>query len=186
MKRVPLILALLALLALRLDATPPRNLISGEFRLTDAVSGRTVERHGYDGRWRLVFFGFTHCGLVCPLGMRKLAAVLHGLGDDADALAPLFVTLDPERDTAAVLKEYTAAFDPRIRPLRGDRAATVAAMKGFRLEAERIDTGGGNYQFEHPAVIYLMDQDGAFLELFSTNTPAEELVRRVRAAMHGN
>jgi protein SCO1/2 len=188
MKPVRSLLAALALACLAAGARgaadgAPRSLISGDFQLQEAAGGRSVDRHSYDGRFRLVFFGFTRCGLVCPLSMKKLGAVLQGLGRDAGSVVPLFITLDPERDTPAVLKDYAAAFDPRIVPLWGVQKKVDAAMRGFRLEAERLDDGAGGYQFEHPAVLYLMDRQGAFVELFSTNTPADALVGRIRAAM---
>jgi protein SCO1/2 len=179
-KRAAAIL-LLALLAAAAGAAP---LVQGRFKLSDTRSGKTVDQNSYKGRLRLVFFGFTQCRVTCPVGLARMGEALRLLGKDAAHVAPIFITIDPSRDTAAVMKDYAAAFSADIIPLRGSPAAVAAAMRSFRLESQRVDEGGGSYQLEHPALIYLMDRDGAYLDALSSSGDAAALVRRVRQALN--
>jgi protein SCO1/2 len=165
-------------------AAPAAPLIQGKFKLTDVRSGRTVDQDSYKGRLRLVFFGFTHCRVTCPVGMARLGEALRLLGKDASHVATLFITIDPDRDTAAVMKDFASAFSPDIAPLRGSPRAVQAAMRSFRLESQRVDEGGGSYQLEHPALIFLMDRDGTYLDALPSSGDAATLVRRVRQALH--
>lgn len=177
-------LAALLLLALLAAAAPAAPLVQGKFKLSDVRSGRTVDQDSYQGRLRLVFFGFTHCRVTCPVGLARLGEALRLLGKDARHVAPLFITIDPDRDTAAVMKDYAANFHADIIPLRGAPKAVQAAMRSFRLESQRVDEGGGGYQLEHPALIYLMDRDGGYLDALPSSGDAAALVRRVRQALH--
>lgn len=161
-------------------------LISGRFQLTDVVSAKAVDQSSYDGQYRLVFFGFTHCPLTCPLGMDKMGKVLAALGAQAAELQPLFITVDPERDSADVIRDYVQAFDPRIKGLRGSRSQTDAALKAFRMEVERIETAPGEYQYEHPGLFYLMDRDGDYLGTYSSNEKAADLVVQLKKALRGH
>jgi protein SCO1/2 len=172
---------LLCLLAANALGAP---LIQGRFQLKDARDGHAVTQASYQGRLRLVFFGFTHCRVTCPVGLARLGEALRLLGKDADHVAALFISIDPARDTAAVMKDYAAAFHPDIVPLTGSPKAVAAAMRGFRLESQRVDEGGGSYQLEHPALIYLMDEGGAYLDVLPSGGDAAALVRRVRQALH--
>lgn len=173
-------LACLTTLPLAASKAP---LISGTFQLTDVVSGKTVNQQTYDGDYRLVFFGFTHCALTCPLGLHKMGKVLEKLDHHGKHLQPLFITLDPERDTAEVIHEYVQAFDPRIKGLRGTRAQTNAALKAFRMEVDRIETAPGEYQYEHPGLFYLMDRQGGYLGTYSSNAKTTELVAQLKAVL---
>lgn len=158
----------------------------GDFRLRDAASGKAVDRHSFDGKFRLVFFGFTHCALTCPLGLRTLHLTLEALGPAAKDVQPLFISIDPERDHPALMRDYARGFDARIRPLRGSRKQTDAAMKAFRLEAEKIRAGSPEgYQMEHPAVFYWMDRKGAFIASYSSAEKPEGLAKSLVATMKG-
>jgi protein SCO1/2 len=171
----------LALLAANAAAVP---LIQGRFKLKDARDGRTVSQASYQGRLRLVFFGFTHCKVTCPVGLARLGEALRLLGKDADHVTALFISIDPARDSAAVMKDYAAAFHPDIVPLSGSPQAVAAAMRSFRLESQRVEEGGGAYQLEHPALVFLMDRDGSYLDALPSSGDAAALVRRVRQALH--
>lgn len=129
-----------------------------DFRLTDHT-GQTRTLADYRGKVVMLFFGYTFCPDVCPTTMGEAAAALKLLGDDAARVQVLFVTLDPERDTQELLSKYVPGFDPRFVGLRGDRAATDAAVKEFRLFASKVGEGP-NYTLDHTAGSYLYDTSG--------------------------
>lgn len=129
-----------------------------DFKLTDHT-GQTRTLADYRGKVVMLFFGYTFCPDVCPTTMGEAAAALKLLGDDAARVQVLFVTLDPERDTQELLSKYVPGFDPRFVGLRGDRAATDAAVKEFRLFASKVGEGP-NYTLDHTAGSYLYDTSG--------------------------
>ncbi len=186
MRAFALRLGLLAALAARswgASSTPP---IEGRFDLRDASSGARVTQESYQGRYRLVFFGYTHCPLTCPLGLHTLSRVLSDLGPDAKSVAALFITIDPARDKADVVRRYLAGFDPRITGLVGGPAAIAKAMRSFRLEAERVPGSGGDV-FEHPAIIYVMDRRGHYVDVLPSAGDPATLAARLRIILkaHG-
>jgi protein SCO1/2 len=169
------------LLAGGLTASP---LVKGGFKLQDARDGKAVTQASYAGRVQFVFFGFTHCRLTCPTGLHRMAQALELLGAEADGLAPLFITTDPARDSPALMKEYAAAFSPRIIPLVGSERAVQAAMKAFRLEAEKVEVvSEDEYQMDHPAIFFVMDRQGRFIETLPSRAAPEELAARLRSAL---
>jgi protein SCO1 len=133
--------------------------VGGPFHLVDQ-DGRPVSDEDMKGRPFLVFFGFTHCPDICPTTLFDMSQMLHALGPDADRIGALFITVDPERDTPAVLKDYLANFDPHLRALTGDPAAVNAALKAYRVYATKVPLEGGDYTMDHTAVVYLMDRNG--------------------------
>jgi protein SCO1/2 len=148
--------------------------VGGPFHLEDQ-NGKTVSDADMKGHPFLVFFGFTHCPDICPTTLFDLSQLMHALGPDADRTGALFITVDPERDTPAVLKDYLSNFDPHLRGLTGDRASIDAAIKAYRVYAKKIPLENGDYTMDHTAVVYLMDKDGHFVEPFSTQrTPEAE------------
>jgi len=140
--------------------------VGGPFHLEDQ-NGRPVSDQDMRGRPFLVFFGFTHCPDVCPTTLFDISEVLKQLGKDADRTCALFITVDPERDTPAVLKEYLSNFDPHLRGLTGDVPAVEAALKAYRVYAKKVPVDGGDYTMDHTAVVYLMDKDGRFVAPFN-------------------
>lgn len=135
-----------------------------DFKLTDHT-GQTRTLADYRGKAVMLFFGYTFCPDVCPTTMGEAAAALKLMGDDAARVQVLFVTLDPERDTQELLSKYVPGFDPRFVGLRGDRVATDAAVKEFRLFASKVGEGP-NYTLDHTAGSYLYDTNGR-VRLFS-------------------
>ena len=133
--------------------------VGGPFHLVDQ-DGKAVSDEDMKGRPFLVFFGFTHCPDVCPTTLFDVSQMLHALGPDAGRIGALFITVDPERDTPAVLKDYLANFDPHLRALTGDPAAVNAALKAYRVYATKVPLEGGDYTMDHTAVVYLMDRNG--------------------------
>jgi protein SCO1 len=146
--------------------------IGGPFHLEDE-NGKPFTDQDMKGRPYLVFFGFTHCPDICPTTLFDISQILRKLGPDADRAGALFITVDPERDTPAVLKDYLSNFDPHLRGLTGDPAAVAAALKAYRVYAKKVPTDGGDYTMDHTAVVYLMDKDGRFVAPFNLKqTPA--------------
>jgi protein SCO1/2 len=148
--------------------------VGGPFHLEDQ-NGKVVSDADMKGKPFLVFFGFTHCPDICPTTLFDISQVMKALGPDADRTGALFITVDPERDTAAVLKDYLSSFDPHLRGLTGDRPSIDAAMKAYRVYAKKIPLENGDYTMDHSAVVYLMDKDGNFVAPFSVSrTPEAE------------
>jgi cytochrome oxidase Cu insertion factor (SCO1/SenC/PrrC family) len=160
--------------------------ITSEFSLVDDT-GQAVTEKDFAGKWQLVFFGFTYCPDVCPTTLATVSAVLEELGDDADQVAPLFVTVDPERDTPAVLADYLANFDERIVGLTGSPEQIKAAAKAFRVYYAKVkqDDLPGGYTMDHSAFLYLMDPEGAYATHFSHQTDVAEMANAIRDFVHG-
>jgi protein SCO1/2 len=156
--------------------------IGGAFRLTDQ-NGNTITDADLKGRPFLVFFGYTHCPDVCPTTLFDVSEVMRALGKDADRAGALFVSVDPERDTPAVLKDYLSSFDPHLRGATGDRAAVDAAEKAFRVYAKKVPTQSGDYSMDHTALVYLMDKRGRFVAPFSLKRKPEEAAADLRRYM---
>ncbi len=113
--------------------------IGGPFRLTDQ-NGKTITDQDLKGRPFLVFFGFTHCPEVCPTALFDISEIMTKLGPDAEKMNALFVTVDPERDTPAALKEYLSSFNPRLIGVGGDAEALAAVAKAYRVYYKKIPT----------------------------------------------
>jgi protein SCO1 len=183
---VPLVAAFLAGLILVLSAVvylarPSASPIGpgGPFHLEDQT-GRPVSDQDMKGRPFLVFFGYTHCPDICPTTLFEISEVMKALGKDADRTRALFITVDPERDTPAALKDYLSNFDPHLRGLTGDRAAVDAALKAYRVYAKKIPLKDGDYTMDHTAVVYLMDKDGRFVATFNLNQTPKAAAAQLR------
>ena len=153
-------------------STPAVAAVGGPFHLVDQ-NGKAVSDTDMKGRPFLVFFGFTHCPDVCPTTLFEISEVLRKLGPDADRTGALFITVDPERDTPASMKDYLSNFDPHLRGLTGDPAAVNAAIKAYRVYAKKVPVDGGDYTMDHTAIVYLMDKDGHFVAPFSLKRTPE-------------
>jgi protein SCO1/2 len=190
--RLPLVLLVLALVAagafwlLRpgtLDQAQGNlsgSAVGGPFTLVDET-GRTVTSESFAGKWRLMYFGFTYCPDICPTDAAKLAAGLKLFEakhpEAAAKLQPLFLTVDPERDTPAVVAEFTDSFHPRLLGLTGSRAQVDAALKAFRVYASRQEgVTPGSYTYDHLAVFYLMDPDGRPVQFLAGPTATPEAI----------
>lgn len=148
--------------------------IGGPFKLTDQ-NGKPVTDQDFKGKPLLVFFGYTHCPDVCPTTLFDVSEMFRALGKDADRAAALFVTVDPERDTPAVMKDYLSSFDPRLVAATGDVASVEAAEKAYRVYAKKVPTGkGDDYTMDHTAMVYLMDKQGRFVAPFRFDRKPEE------------
>jgi protein SCO1/2 len=129
-----------------------------DFRLQDA-EGRTVQLADFKGRCVLLFFGFTQCPDVCPTALARAADVMQRLGPQASRLQVILITVDPERDSPAVLREYPRAFHPSFIGLHADLATTEATAKAFKVFYRKVPTGS-NYTMDHTATSYVFDPTG--------------------------
>jgi cytochrome oxidase Cu insertion factor (SCO1/SenC/PrrC family) len=157
--------------------------IGGPFHLTDE-KGHEVTDADYRGRWMLVFFGYTDCPDDCALTLQKMATALEKLGPLAERIAPLFITVDPARDTPARLASYLANFDTRIVGLTGDDEQIAATAKAYRVyysPAEHEKSGADIVG--HSTFIYLMNQTGEFDALLPSDVDADKLAAILRAKL---
>jgi protein SCO1/2 len=145
--------------------------IGGPFRLASANGGEVTDTN-FKGHPLLVFFGYTHCPDICPTVLFQISQVLKAMGDDKQIRA-LFITVDPERDTPAVMKEYLSSFDPRIIGLSGTREETDAVERAYRVYARKAPGHGGDYAMDHTAIVYLMDKEGRFVTAFNLDRPPQ-------------
>ncbi|MFO1169551.1 MAG: SCO family protein [Hyphomicrobiaceae bacterium] len=159
-------------------AFAPRAAVGGPFSLVDQTGARRTEKD-FAGRPLLIFFGFTHCPDVCPTTLTSLGRWLEALGPDAHDLAPLFVTVDPERDTPPVLADYLKAFDPRIVGLTGTPDEVAHMLRAYRAFARKTETG----DFEHTAALYVMGRKGELVQLLGYDRPDAEIVVALRKAV---
>lgn len=163
-------------------------LVKSEFDLVDHHGNRVTEED-FAGRWQLVFFGFTYCPDVCPTTLATIAEVLDTLGTDADQVAPLFITVDPERDTPAVMAEYVAVFHPKLIGLTGTPEQIEAAAKSFRVYYAKAEEAGApdGYLMAHSGYIYLMTPDGEYDAVFTENFhPPKEIAADIEKRLAGS
>src|SRR3954452_21711578 len=146
--------------------------IGGPFQLTDQT-GQAVTEKNLQGKPTLIFFGFTHCPDVCPTSLFEISEVLRALGKDADRVNAYFISVDPERDTAAAMKDYLSSFDPHLKGLTGDAGAVAKVISGFRVYAKKVPLKDGDDTRDHTALIYLMDRDGKFVAPFNLKRTPE-------------
>ncbi|HEU5016711.1 MAG TPA: SCO family protein [Pseudolabrys sp.] len=162
----------------QLNGRPGGSAIGGPFKLI-GENGQPITDQDMKGKPWLVFFGYTHCPDVCPTTLFQMSEVMKALGKDADKAGGLFITVDPERDTPAVMKDYLSNFDPHLRGATGDLKSIEAVEKEFRVYAKKAPTGNGDYSMDHSAVVYLMDKQGRFVAPFKLDrkpaAAAEEL-----------
>ncbi len=149
--------------------------IGGPFTLV-SQDGRKVTEKDLIGKPTLIFFGYTHCPDVCPTTLFDMSEVLRKLGPDKN-VAALFITVDPERDTPEVMKDYLSSFDPRITGLSGDRPAIEQAMRNYRVYAKKVPSNDGGYTMDHTSLIYLMDKQGRFVNPFNLERTPEEAAK---------
>ena len=151
--------------------------------LTDH-NGKARHLEDFRGKAVVLFFGFTHCPDICPTTLAETAAALKKLGADADRVQVLFVTIDPERDTADALAKYVTAFDPRFLGLRGDAQATSRAAKEFKVFYEKRKTGD-SYSMDHSGQTYVIDPQGRLRLLVRPERLGEDLTEDLRTLLRG-
>jgi protein SCO1 len=158
--------------------------IGGPFTLS-TPDGTTVTDQTYRGKWLLVYFGFTYCPNSCPTTLFEVAAALKRLGPDAAQVQPLFITVDPERDTPNVMRQYTESFDPRIVGLTGTPQQIAAAAReyGAYYVPHRTGPGANDYVMDHSTYLYVIDPRGKFVRAFDTGTSGDGIADVLRELM---
>lgn len=161
-----------------------REPVGGSFSLTDHT-GRLRTERDFQGKLMLIYFGFTYCPDICPTDLQSIGLALDELGQAADKVQPLFITVDPERDTAQHLKEYLPLFHPRLIGLTGDTSAIRAAADAYKVYYEKVsDKQGDSYTVDHTAFIYLMGADGRYIGFFPPGTSPERIAVTLREQLH--
>lgn len=154
--------------------------IGGPFHLVDQ-NAKPFTEADLKGRWDLVFFGFTHCDDTCPMTLNNLALARDRLGAARDKVQIVFVSVDPERDTPAVLKSYVARFGAPIVALTGTADEVKAIARGYRVFYARHPLAGGGYDMDHSAVVYVMDPQGRFAANLAPDASPDEVAARLKA-----
>jgi protein SCO1/2 len=153
--------------------------VGGPFKLVDQ-DGRVVTDQDFKGRPFLVFFGFTHCPDICPTALFQVSEIMRALGRDADRTRALFITVDPERDTPKVIRDYLSSFDPHLTGLTGDPAEVAAVAKAYRVYFKKVPLDQGGYTMDHTAIVYLMDKEGRFVSPFNLKRTTEAAAADLR------
>ena len=156
-----------------------REPIGGPFALVDH-DGRPRTDADFRGKLLLVYFGFTYCPDVCPTDLQAIGLALDCLGAAGESVQPLFITLDPERDTPQHLADYVPLFHPRVLGLSGDEAAIRGAARAYKVFHAKVPTEGAGYTIDHSGFIYLMDRAGRYLGFFPPGTPPDRLADALR------
>lgn len=155
-------------------------LIGGPFTLTDH-KGRRVTDRDFRGRYMLIYFGFTFCPDVCPSALQVMSEALNKLGPKADRFVPIFISVDPERDTPSQLASYVESFHPRLMGLTGTPEEIDAVVKAYRVYVRKVpdpkSTAG--YTFDHTSLIYVMGPDGSYRTHFAHTTDADTMAERL-------
>ena len=154
--------------------------IGGPFALVNQ-DGKAVTEADYKGKLALVYFGFTYCPDICPTDLTNIAYAMVQLGDDAAKVTPIFITVDPQRDTVKQLKNYLENFKQPIVGLTGDQKAIDGAVKAYKVYAQKVPRKDVNdYTMDHSAYMYLMDKNGKYLTHFVHGTPPAQIVSEIR------
>lgn len=161
-------------------------LVGGPFTLVNH-DGETVTEQSFGGKLLLVYFGFTYCPDICPTELTTLTQALDDLTPEERAqIQPLFVTVDPERDTPDALKTYLSNFHPDFIGLTGSQEQVTAALKGWRVYWAKVDDPSSSvgYTFDHSALTYLMDANNMYLAHISFGATPEQITEKVRAHLN--
>ena len=153
--------------------------VGGAFTLPDAT-GKLRSLDEFRGRLVLLYFGYAYCPDVCPTDLAAIGGALRLLGDKAADVQPLFVTLDPARDTPQVLREYAAAFHPSFIALRGSEAETYRIARSYKVFYEKVDDGKAGYLIDHAALTFLLDRNGKYVAFFPPGTKPDRIAAMLK------
>ena len=156
--------------------------VGGPFTLTDAW-GKKKSLEDYRGKVVLLYFGYTTCPDVCPTDLAIIGAALRSLGAEAGEVQLIFVTLDPRRDTARLLRDYVAAFDKRFVALRGSEAEVRKVARSYKVFSRKVPRPDGGYFVDHSAFTFIIDRAGNYRAFLPPGTPADRMAVMVKEAM---
>jgi protein SCO1/2 len=154
--------------------------VGGPYRLTDQ-DGRPRGSADFHGKYVLIYFGYSFCPDVCPATLGVIADALDKMGADGNRIVPVFITIDPERDTPKVLKQYLAAFGPNFVGLTGSPAEIAAVEKEYRVYARKAPLPGEKYGMDHSSVLYLMGPNGELVSFYDEAVTQDQLIKELRA-----
>lgn len=163
---------------------PTAPAVGGAFALTDQF-GKPRTDAEFRGRYMLVFFGFTNCPDICPVALQTMTEALEALGPEADKFTPIFITVDPARDSVELLRDYAANFHPRLVALTGSEADIGKVAQAYRVSyakvtGEEAPDDPAAYLLNHSAIVYLMGPDGTFLTHFGNGVSAADMAKGLR------
>jgi protein SCO1/2 len=161
------------------NAIAPALQLGGPFSLM-APDGHVVTDRDFPGKWLIIYFGYTSCPDACPTALSDITAALEQLGPLADKVQPLFITVDPDRDSPELMADYVGSFDPRFIGLRGTAEQTAAVAAAFRVTYVVRKLGHDAYAIDHSSYIYLMNPDGALAKLLTGDLPGHQLADELR------
>jgi cytochrome oxidase Cu insertion factor (SCO1/SenC/PrrC family) len=155
-------------------------LVGGAFTLTDNT-GKRVTDQDYRGRYTLVFFGYTSCPDICPAGLQLMAGALDKLWAKAERITPIFISVDPQRDTPEKLAAYVKNFDPRLVGLTGTPDEIAAVAKAYKVYYAKVPSKErpDDYTMDHTSIIYVMDPKGEFVTHFTPSTSVDEMAAKL-------
>lgn len=180
---ITLILCAIAYRSVSLQNNPSAPLLGGSFTLTD-THGAVFNSAQLKGRYALIFFGFSHCPDICPVALSTMTEALNALpGNVEKEVQPVFITVDPERDTPEVLAEYKKHFHPALIALTGTPEQVHSVAEQFKAYYEASTPQNGEYSVSHSGYMYLMGKDGEFLKLFSHGIGSSDLASGLEAAI---
>lgn len=156
------------------------DVFGGPFTLTDH-NGKTVTEKNYGGTYKLIYFGFTFCPAICPTELAKITSALNTLGEDSKKIQPLFITVDPERDTVEKMKSYVGLFHPSLVGLTGTPEQIKATTKAYKIYAAKVqDPSLSEYTMDHSSFVYLIAPDGRLLYIFKSSDDAQTMASITR------
>ncbi len=151
-----------------------------KFNLIDH-EGKEVTQDTYAGNYKLIFFGFTFCPAICPTELQKMNVILDELGDLANEITPIFITIDPERDNVAVMKEYVAQFNPKLIGLTGSQEQIDAVKKSFHAFARKVENEMMEYyMMDHSSFMYFMDKDNNLIAMYPAKDTAMKIASDIK------
>src|SRR6185503_9615592 len=156
--------------------------VGGPFQLTDQ-HGKRVSEQDFRGRYMLIYFGYSFCPDVCPTTLAVMAQALEKAGDRARRVTPVFITIDPERDTPQVLDDYMKAFGPSFVGLTGSAAEIKDVLKKYRVSAAKKPLDGGGYGMDHSSVLYLMGPNGKMISFYDEAVSPDDLAKDLRSKL---
>jgi protein SCO1 len=154
--------------------------IGGPFALIDQ-NGKAVSDKDFRGHWLIVYFGYTHCPDACPTALNTIGEAIDQLGLKRAQVTPVFITVDPARDTVAIMKAYVASFGPEFVGLTGTEVAITAAEQAYHVYAAKHPTPNGSYDMDHSSVLYIMDPQGGFVTNFTDEIDPATLANRLKS-----
>ncbi len=156
----------------------------GPFTLVNQ-DNKIVTEKDFEGRWRLIYFGFTYCPAICPTELQRITGILHDLENDADQITPIFISVDPQRDTVDVMKNYISLFHPRLMGLTGSMAQVEEVKKSYKIYAAKVkDDTMTEYTVDHSSFIYFMNPNNDLVRIFRIEDSTQDIKKVIKAALN--